>query len=133
VIHLKSTSGASMYGLKRFTQFVVDELAVLPFSKEALSFKWPSDDVRNNNCIYVSPSVDIYKIREEIGNLSAELYQMTPEEAQKLIDTKDLSIFNESSLPRFDLAIIGHMDEFDAIVRPGALNKNSLVRAKGIA
>ena len=55
-IHLKSTNGQTMCGLDNLTAFVVDELALLPYSPEHLGFCWPNEN-RLNHSIFCAPGV----------------------------------------------------------------------------
>lgn len=125
-----------MCRVQRLTQMVVDEISLLPFSKENLQFKWDSElFCRTNPNIYVSPSVQ--KIQELIlPNLSPQqrIHQMDYETAfQFLLDEKKRhSLVENSPHPTFDLAIISNIEkEFDHIIRPSPSEIVPLIRARG--
>jgi hypothetical protein len=108
----------------------VDELSLLPFSFDNLQFSWPSDIKRINANIYVSPSVNLQEVLKNY-NGDARFHQITWEKAIEAINSGNKEYFVGSPVPRFDLAIIGEMDEFDRIIRPHPSNANAIVRAKG--
>ena len=60
--------------MEHFTQLVVDEGAILPFSKESLAFTWPTDKSKRTNAnIFVSPTVNLKNL-EITGHVT---HQMT--------------------------------------------------------
>lgn len=120
-VHLKSTNGQEVCGLKNMTALVVDELAILPYSKENLDFHW-NNDAWKNEIIYIAPSP-----------------QNVLEIPNRLTFTPELSEFPEfwqkeefkNKLPRFDLAIASNLQEIDTIIRPFSHSEESLVRPRG--
>ncbi|MEQ9362624.1 MAG: threonine dehydrogenase, partial [Leptospirales bacterium] len=61
VLHLKSTNGQEVMGLKHLTDMVVDEIALLPAKTEHLAYTWPVEsqagETRANLNVYVAPTV----------------------------------------------------------------------------
>jgi hypothetical protein len=127
VLHLKSTHGQSVCGLKRMTDFVVNELTLTRFSVENLSFSWLNETpLRYNNNIFVSSSV-AEEVRRRIEETGRDVFVMTPDEAAAFVDKwagqlregiVDDNRLLRSPVPRFDLAVIGQLDELDQIIRP---------------
>ncbi len=60
-VHLKSTHGKPFFGLKHLTELVVDELSILPYSKDALEFKWEHEK-RKNETVYCAPGAMTEKV-----------------------------------------------------------------------
>ncbi|CAG8460420.1 4106_t:CDS:2, partial [Dentiscutata heterogama] len=60
ILHLKSTHGREVCGLRRMTDLVVDEFSLLKFEQKSLEFSWPGEILgkRRNPNVFVSPSVD---------------------------------------------------------------------------
>ncbi|CAG8564442.1 6664_t:CDS:2, partial [Scutellospora calospora] len=60
ILHLKSTHGQEVCGLKQMTAFVVEEFSLLKFEPKSLEFSWPEEILgkRKNHNVYVNPSVD---------------------------------------------------------------------------
>lgn len=119
-IHLKSTNGQPMCGLNNLTALVVDELALLPYTPENLSFHWPQED-RGNQTIYCAPGV------RDVPAEDHTLYGGDTATADATLSGSDFV----GRLPRFDLAVASSQAEIDAIIRPSRLHENSLVRPRG--
>lgn len=126
ILHLKSTHGQQVCGLKRMTDFVVDELALIRFSEDNLSFSWPNEVTRrHNHNVLVSSSVagEVCRRIEETGR---NVFMMTPDEAVIFVDNwmsqlREGKVDDDrlllSPVPRFDLAVIGQLEELDRVVR----------------
>lgn len=120
-VHLKSTNGQVTAGLKNMTSLVVDELSILPYTKENLDFHWNTDNWKNEK-IYISPSLrNVLEIPNRL-NYSPEL-----SEFPEFWNRKEF----QESLPRFDLAIASNLQEIDTIIRPFEYSEESLVRPRG--
>ncbi len=120
-VHLKSTHGQPFFGLQHLTELVVDELSILPYSEEALDFKWEHEN-RKNETIYCAPGATDDHIS---GRL--ELFRGKPAEAADLLAGEKF----HGRLPRYDMGIASTVEEIDAIIRPDEKNENSLVRPRG--
>ena len=119
-IHLKSTNGQPMCGLNNLTAFVVDELALLPFTSEHLDFCWPNE-TRRNQTIYCAPGAQGLMIS------GRTVYGGDVSGAEAVLHGNAFA----GRLPRFDLAVASSPVEIDAITRPSQANENSLVRPRG--
>ncbi|MCR9141477.1 MAG: threonine dehydrogenase [bacterium] len=68
VLHLKSTNGQEVMGLKHLTDMVVDEIALIPAAAEHMDYTWPVEskagETRANHNVFVAPAVSA-------GDLSA--------------------------------------------------------------
>jgi threonine dehydrogenase-like Zn-dependent dehydrogenase len=136
---LKSTSGQTLFGVQRWTQLVVEEISILPFSIENLEFSWQTDRKRRRNVnIYVSPSVHstivqmAKKLTSKESQYSRTFYQITIDEAvEKLQNSSHELVEKGSPFPKFDLAIISQIEEIDSIIRPLPNQHFSLIRPRG--
>ncbi len=120
-VHLKSTHGQPFFGLKHLTELVVDELAILPYSRESFEFKWEQEK-RKNETAYFPPGV-----LDDQVTVGMEIFRGHPREAAAHLAGdrfRDL-------LPRFDIGIASTVEEIDSIIRPDEKNENSLVRPRG--
>lgn len=115
-LHLKSTNGRPMCGLDNLTAFVVDELALLPYRRENLGFRWPQED-RENHTLFCAPGVR----KNHIEGMN--LYRGSIPEA--------ICVGFPGRLPRFDLAVASSLAEIDACIRPSPGRADSLVRPRG--
>lgn len=132
VVHLKSTNGQTILGMQRLTDMVVDEIALLPFGHEHLSFQWPIEpQKRHNRNILITPSVS-QEIVDQVKNHHPQgsFHQMEPLAAKQKIQT-DASFLANSPFPRFDLAIASHLEEIDQLIRPVPDEEFSPIRARG--
>ncbi|MCB1307920.1 MAG: alcohol dehydrogenase catalytic domain-containing protein, partial [Leptospiraceae bacterium] len=138
VLHLKSTNGQEVMGLKHLTDMVVDEIALLPFSTEHLGYSWPreieSGQHRRNRNVLVHPEVsaDIIEQIETHGDYT--VWRLDPREAgEKIRQALDAdTTFPEGSpFPRFDLAVAATLQGVDEIVRPFPGEEFSPLRARG--
>lgn len=120
-VHLKSTNGQTVSGLKKMTEAVVDELSILPFSEENLHFSWDSPKVRNER-IYIADSKF-----EHPSLKSFRTYRKTPTEAFDLIRSDEFA----GRLPRFDLCIASSLQDIDSVIRPKTDSEESLLRPRG--
>lgn len=137
VVHLKSTNGQKVQGLQHLTDLVVDEMALLPFSKEQLNFTWSTLEAtpRSNPNIFCAPGVS-QEIVETIQSTGRSVVQ---EDISKTFDQMIAQgplahagdMLEGSPFPRFDLAVASSLAEVDAILRPAPPKEISLVRARG--
>ncbi len=124
-LHLKTTNGQVMCGLNHLTELVVDELSILPFSEQNLSFHWPKEKRQNKN-IFVSETVSrqiIAKVPKEIN-----VFQGSFEDAAIYLKNKGSSV---NDFPRFDLALVSSPEEISRAIRPIVGSEESLVRPRG--
>jgi threonine dehydrogenase-like Zn-dependent dehydrogenase len=119
-IHLKSTNGQPVLGLKNLTPLVVDELSILPFNEETIHFRWKNEN-RDNPEIFVAKGV-----KQDIVT-DTRVHRMDYTAAVKLLQGP---LF-QNRLPRFDLAIASSPEEIDSIIRPVKESEISLVRPRG--
>jgi threonine dehydrogenase-like Zn-dependent dehydrogenase len=134
LIHLKSTSGQTGFGIRHWTQLVVDEISILPFSKENLEFSWKTD--RRERCnanVYVSPSVHPSFLQLANDNRThRSFHQISIKEAVNKLDQSFKTLLDSGSLlPKFDLAIVSQPEEIDTVIRPLSGQNFSLVRPRG--
>jgi len=131
-LHLKSTSGFSVFGITHLTQMVVDEISLLAFSTETVRFSWPGDKgERPNRNIYVSPTIHVEQLRKLHGLEEHVLHQCTILEAYEAVKDRKPNHFEGSPVPQFDLAIVSTMQEVDRVLRPVPSHEISIVRPKG--
>ncbi|WP_061218667.1 alcohol dehydrogenase catalytic domain-containing protein [Leptospira weilii] len=119
-LHLKTTNGQEVFGVKKLTELVVDELSLLKFTDENLGFHWEKE-ARSNRTVYIAPNV---------GKISPpprfKVYYGSVEEAEKILFSEDF----EGRVPRFDLGIAGTAEEIDLLIRPSHRHENSLIRPR---
>lgn len=130
-VHLKSTTGRETSGMHRLTDMVVDEISLLPYSTEAMNFKWERDSSRKNLAVYVSPTFPeaiLGKIRRE--NPGKSFHRMSIENAVDAIQSNP-GFPNEGFLPRFDLALVSSFAEADSVIRPDPSVEFSILRPGG--
>ncbi len=120
-VHLKSTNGQTVSGLKKMTEAVVDELSILPFSEENLRFSWNDPKVENQRIYISDPEFDHPSLK------SFKTYRKTPAEAFDLIRSDEFS----GRLPRFDLCIASSLQDIDSVIRPKSDSEESLLRPRG--
>lgn len=120
-VHLKSTHGRPFFGLKHLTELVVDELSLLPYTKEALDYTWEHEQ-RKNRTVYRAPGAI-----EKNDSDGMDLFSGSPAAAAAILAGDGF----KGRLPRFDIGIASGVEEIDGIIRPDAANENSLVRPRG--
>jgi threonine dehydrogenase-like Zn-dependent dehydrogenase len=120
-VHLKSTNGQDVCGIKKMTELVVDELSILPYNEENLNFAWEITPWKNDK-IFISNS-----LKNSIHLKTQKSYSMNVEDAVNLLHTDEF----KDRLPRFDIGIAGNTKEIDEILRPEKDSENSLVRPRG--
>lgn len=131
-VHLKTTNGQKMCGLQHLTELVVDELSILPFTKENLQFHWPKE-TRKNTKIYIAPSLNT------LLETDSEFIDLIQKEGFQKIDRLDFSeAVNElenfeknGELPRYDVAVVSTPEEIDRCIRPIEGKEMSLIRPRG--
>ncbi|CAM2069303.1 Alcohol dehydrogenase catalytic domain-containing protein [Sulfidibacter corallicola] len=143
VVHLKSTNGMPVLGLRHLTDLVVDELALLPGNYHHLGFTWPVerdvDAPRANHNVFVSPSVPDHILEEEMTQTARTggqrvFHRLTFEHALQRLKNQpeDGHLFpKDSPVPRFDLALVTNLAEADRVIRPIPDEEFSLVRPRG--
>ncbi|PJZ53647.1 alcohol dehydrogenase catalytic domain-containing protein [Leptospira adleri] len=119
-LHLKTTNGQEVFGVKKLTELVVDELSLLKFSDENLNFHWEKEN-RSNQTVYVAPSVGKISLPSHF-----KVYYGSIEEAEAILLSKDF----QGYVPRFDLGIAGTAEEIDLLIRPSVKHENSLIRPR---
>ncbi len=135
-VHLKSTNGLPALGLKRLTDLVVHEIALIPFSRTCLGYAWPEEQApRRNLNVFISPDLSPANrerlealLREHAG---ATLHCLSADEAAQRIQTGAGAYPPDSQFPRFDLAVVDSAADADRALRPRADSELSLVRARG--
>jgi threonine dehydrogenase-like Zn-dependent dehydrogenase len=120
-VHLKSTHGRDFFGLKHLTEVVVDELSILPYSKDSLDFTWDQEN-RKNETVYSPPGVAVDQLPAGL-----DLFRGSTGNAGELLAGEHY----HGRLPRFDIGIASTVEEIDAIIRPDRGTENSLVRPRG--
>ena len=132
VVHLKSTNGQVVSGLKHLTDMVVDEIALLPFNKKNLHYSWPLEkQTRINQNILISPSVSKELMNQaKLFLPKASFHSMSLLDAAQQVRTAP-SFLDASPFPRFDLAIVSNLEEIDQTLRPFQGEEFSSVRARG--
>jgi threonine dehydrogenase-like Zn-dependent dehydrogenase len=121
-VHLKTTNGQEMSGLKKLTELVVDELSILPYTEINLNFHWKSEN-RVNHIVYVSPNLTNL-------NLPKDFITFTSNNYSDCSNYLKADIF-KNRIPRFDLAIVKSLEEIDFVIRPSQNSEESLVRPRG--
>ncbi|XDD50553.1 alcohol dehydrogenase catalytic domain-containing protein [Leptospira sp. WS92.C1] len=119
-LHLKTTNGQEVFGVKKLTELVVDELSLLQFSDENLTFHWEKEN-RANQTVYVAPSVGKISLPSHF-----KVYYGSIEEAEKILTSPNF----KGHVPRFDLGIAGTAEEIDLLIRPNFHHENSLIRPR---
>ncbi|MCZ8343154.1 MAG: alcohol dehydrogenase catalytic domain-containing protein [Leptospira sp.] len=122
-LHLKTTNGQVMGGIPHLTELVVDELSLLPATKDALGFHWKSED-RKNKTVFLFDSVKdnwIDKIPKDFTVFSGNTNQ-----AQSILEGPEF----KGKVPRFDVVIVGSPDEIGLAIRPNPSHENALVRPR---
>lgn len=124
IVHLKSTNGQVIFGMKHLTDLVVDELSLLPFEGN-IDFKWANESVLHNQSLYVSPS-----IQTDLSHLkNVDIYRETVKDALAEFQKRDFP--PHSVYPRFDAALVRDFSEVDDVIRPQPGKELSLVRPRG--
>ncbi len=143
-VHLKSTHGQAVLGLKHITDLVVQEIALLPTPGERssynpLEYTWPSvfeGEPRRNYNVYVPrgmPPESLAAI-QSLADTDGEIkfHRLTPAEALARLDEGGSKNAGWTSpFPGFDLALASTATEVDEILRPDPAREISLVRARG--
>lgn len=120
---------------------VVEEISLLPFSPEAITFGWPTDfHPRRNVNIFVAESVSEHVI-ESVKNYvvhnkpfngsEVHFHRVSVDQAVDLLDKPEFFLTRGGDFPRFDLSIISTIEEIDQVIRPTTKKEISLVRARG--
>ncbi len=123
-VHLKTTNGQTMGGLRHLTELVVDELSILPFSADNLNFRWEGERSENTR-IYLAPSLRDGPVERVLRDQGLTVDRSGPEDAARVMENFT------GRLPRFDLGLAGSLEEIDRIIRPVPGSEVSLVRPRG--
>lgn len=151
-VHLKSTSGQEMCGLKNLTAMVVDEINLRKFvyknfEEYILKNKTEIKKIDSKIIIYVSPLIQDEDFLNYVSNLKEKeninsLYSCVFY-SEKSLDLINETIFIgkngksnpmfENRLPRFDLCIVdgNNLKEVDKVIRPFENSQTSLIKPKG--
>ncbi|KAI9327294.1 hypothetical protein BDR26DRAFT_1012815 [Obelidium mucronatum] len=138
-IHLKSTHGQKVLGLKHMTEMVVAELALVPCTPDELAsrleFSWMKETIkRDNKNVYCSPSVP-QSMQTTIKNTGRIVHSgVSIEELNDSFENGALGemlVASGSPFPRFDLAVVTSLDEIDGLIQPSPSHDRSLVRPRG--
>lgn len=122
-VHLKSTNGQVVCGVKKMTELVVDEISILPFSENNLGFQWDNKPHFNSE-IYVSQ-----KLKDKLPVIPGRrlYYPQSSGEVKEILNSPGF----KNRLPRFDLAIVSSLEEIDYVLRPFQDSEESLLRPRG--
>ncbi len=131
IVHLKSTNGQTVLGMKHLTDMVVEEIALLPLTESSLDFTWPVEEKkRRNPNVYISPSIK-YSVLQDLGDTGGRLFhKQDAVEAKRQMQAGE-NILEGSPFPRFDLAIVSTLAEADQVIRPTPPEEYSILRARG--
>jgi threonine dehydrogenase-like Zn-dependent dehydrogenase len=122
-VHLKSTNGQTVCGVKKMTEMVVDEISILPYTLDNLNFHWENESRKNKN-IYISPSLqNSLKLDSNFTCFTGT----TISEIQAFFQKDEF----KSDIPRFDLAIVSDISEIDFVLRPDPNSEESILRPRG--
>ncbi|MDF3820705.1 alcohol dehydrogenase catalytic domain-containing protein [Leptospira sp. 96542] len=122
-LHLKTTNGQEMSGISHLTELVVDELSILPFSETNLEFKWKTEQ-KTNQSVFFFPSV--FNLESKM-NGTKKTFKGTALDGEKILASDEF----QSTLPRFDIVVVGSPKELAEAIRPNPTHENSLVRPRG--
>ena len=122
-VHLKSTNGQTVCGIKKMTELVVDEISILPYNDNNLNFHWENEN-RKNEIVYVSHTL-VNKIK-----LDSKFKVFSTMDVIELYGILQSDVFKDR-LPRFDLAIVSNTQEIDFVLRPDPNSEESLLRPRG--
>ncbi len=125
-IHLKSTTGRETGGMHHLSDLVVDELAILPFSPEALAYGWENERRKNRN-VYVHPEIP----EEKLQSIKSEYPELQFHRMDPLAALEFCPNLTNARLPRFDLAMVLSPAGADSVVRPRIGSEESLIRPRG--
>lgn len=119
VLHLKSTHGREAERMTRLTEMVIDEITLLPFSATT------------------APPAMIMKYGEQAGHVHVS--PSVPEPLQRHLQSLlprcrfyRTDMAGWQGVAEFDLALVGGLEEADAVIRPQSAASRSLLRARGI-
>ncbi|KAJ3062284.1 hypothetical protein HDU99_005271, partial [Rhizoclosmatium hyalinum] len=137
-IHLKSTHGQQVFGLRHLTEMVVAELALVPLDSLGLSngleFSWTTGKNKNNKNVFCSSTVPVSVTRAVEATGRFVHTQLSVDAADAAFQTGALEqklLATGSPFPRFDLAIVTSLSEIDALIQPSPKHDRSLIRPRG--
>ena len=132
VLHLKSTHGQEMQGLRHLTDMVINEQSLQVYNEANLSSSLQAMGVAGRRInIYLAPSVPqdlCQKLQRMDGHIA--IHQVPPAEAlQSCVENS--AIFANALVPRYDLAIVASLDEVDTMLRGQGEGPASLLKPQG--
>ena len=130
VLHLKSTHGKPVMGLKHLSEMVVDELALLPLAAESFGFHWPDASPNVRPHVFIAESAP-KEAAESAMRFGARTHRLPIETAWSHASQNDADFFAGSTTPRFDFAVISSPHEIDRVLRPVASAGHALVSPRG--
>ncbi|KAI8838031.1 hypothetical protein BJ741DRAFT_602614 [Chytriomyces cf. hyalinus JEL632] len=142
-VHLKSTHGQPVFGMRHWTEMVVAELALIPATAQDLISRlaWRNPAVRTEPSgeqkmnIYVAPSAADQLPTELLNHSDYTLHtDLSIAEADAALELGSLGehlLSSGSRLPRYDAAIVSSPDDVDGIVFPSRFHDKSLVAPRG--
>ncbi|KAJ3256455.1 hypothetical protein HDU77_003142 [Chytriomyces hyalinus] len=144
-VHLKSTHGQPVFGMKHWTEMVVAELTLIPATAQnlisRLAWRNPTAPARQSGTrekcmnIYVAPSAADQLPTELLNHSEYTLYtDLSIAEADAALESGTLGehlLSLGSRLPRFDAAIVASPEDVDAVVFPSRFHDKSLVAPRG--
>lgn len=124
VVHLKSTHGRQVMGMDHLSDFVIDELSLLPVSTEHMNYAWPGSGWKNRHVLVTPRAIDkLPRLRSPVT-----YHILEPEAA--VCKLERAGYLEGGPLPQFDLAVVASLAEADRVIRPGTWGR-SLVRPRG--
>ena len=132
LVHLKSTTGMPVAGMKQMSDMVVDEISLLPPIPQSATFHWPNETLTNRPAILVHPNISQETEDRLLRGYPGEpvVFRLDPVEAARRIKG-DPSFLSGFRLPRFDLALMENENQADAVIRPFPGEEFSILRPRG--
>lgn len=130
IVHLKSTHGQSVQGLKYLTDMVINEQSIRPYKLDDLSQQYLDNNFSGR--VYVSPSIGNQIVAGIKGHLpDVKLYQGEGREMLARLEG-ELRDKGEPVIPQFDSALVTTLDEVDHVLRPTQEQVLSLLKPGGV-
>lgn len=129
IVHLKSTHGQAVQGLKYLTDMVINEQTIKPYTFD-VSRQCQDDNFSGH--VYLSPTIScqlVAGIKERLPD--AKLYQGKSREMLDRLEG-ELRDKGESAIPQFDSALTTTLDEVDQVLRPTPEQVSSLLKPGGV-
>jgi threonine dehydrogenase-like Zn-dependent dehydrogenase len=119
-LHIKSTHGRPFLGIMHMTELVVDEISILPNSKDSL------DSALKNS---QGNKISIFVSEGNISGYESAGFDAFGGSISAALD--HLESYDKEMLPRFDLCSIKNLNMIDSMIRPRQGSGTSLVRPGG--